>query len=100
MEISSKFSAKVQVIWDWSDTSLNDNKATTKQEAFKYSPTRLALVGGVEEDYPHDVIETRLRIRGRGRTAIVRYESTPGKDFVLMGHALEGTEQTSSEGRK
>lgn len=99
MQISTKFSALVSIIWDWSDNSVS-GKTTTPQEAYKLSPTRLALVGGVEDDYPFDVVDTRLRMRGRGRTAVVRYESTTGKDFVLIGHSLEGIEQTDSEGRK
>ena len=99
MILSTKFSALLSIIWDWSDNSYT-NKTTTPQEAYKLSPTRLAAVGGNEDDYPHEVVETRLRMRGRGTTAVVRYESTTGKDFVLIGHAVDGTQQTDSKGNQ
>lgn len=99
MVVSDVFSAQASVLWDWTDNSVS-GKTTTAQEAYKLSPTRLATVGGVEADYPFEVVDTRLRIRGRGRTAVVRYESSAGKDFVLIGHAMEGIEETRSEGRR
>ena len=99
MILSTKFSAMLSVIWDWSDNSTT-NKTTTPQEAYRLSPTRLNSVGGDEDLYPHEVVETRLRMRGRGTTAVLRFESTTGKDFVLIGHSMAGSQQTDSKGNK
>lgn len=99
MTPSDLMSAQLSAIWDWSQNS-SSSKESRKQEAFKYSPRRLAQVGGVHSDYPFEVVNTRLRIPGTGRAVTLRYESTEGKDFVLLGHSLSGIERTESEGNK
>lgn len=38
--------------------------------------------------YPEDVITTRLKIRGHGRSMRIRYESEQGKDFILLGWGI------------
>ena len=99
MITSDIFSARLSVQWDWSNNSSSGKQSRT-QEAFKYSPRRLAQVDNVESDYPFDVVDTRLRVPGSGRTMVVRYESSPGKDFILLGHSITGIETTESEARK
>ena len=37
-------------------------------------------------DYPTTVITSRVKIRGRGRTMRLRFESEAGKDFHLLGY--------------
>lgn len=95
---SPYMSALLSAHWDWSNGPAS-NKQTAKQEAFKLSPTRLAAVGGDARAYPFDTVDTRLRIPGRGRSLVVRYESSPGKDFILLGHTIVGIETTESESR-
>ena len=93
-------SALLSVKWDWTNNKDASAKESRQQEAYKYSPNRLAKVGGDETLYPFDVIDTKLRVPGNGRTMVVRYESSPGKDFILLGHTLVGVERTESEARK
>lgn len=99
MIVSTTNSALLSVHWDWSNAA-SSGKQTRQQESFKYSPRRLAQVNNVESDYPFDVVDTRLRVPGSGRTMVVRYESSPGKDFILLGHSISGIERTESEARK
>lgn len=99
MKLSTIHSAQLSADWDWSNSNLSYKK-TKAQEAFKYDPRRLAQVGGDEEAYPFDVVDTKLRIRGAGRTLKVRYESTEGKDFILLGHAVKGIDRGDTEGNK
>lgn len=98
MQISTRMSAVMSVLWDWS-TNVVSKKESRKQESFKYNTARLNTVSGVEEDYPFEVVDTRLQVRGSGRAMNVRYESTEGKDFVLIGHSISGVERTESESR-
>lgn len=41
-------------------------------------------------DYPEDVITTRTKLRGRGRSMRLRFESEQGKDFILLGYSVLG----------
>ena len=38
--------------------------------------------------YPEDIITTRLKIRGHGRSMRIKYESEQGKDFILLGWGM------------
>lgn len=96
---STNNSALLSVEFDWSEDS-RTGKLTTTQEAFKYDSRRLAQGGGVESSYPYRVIDTKLRVRGSGRIMKVRYESTAGKDFVLLGYAVLGNARDTSEASK
>jgi hypothetical protein len=86
--------ATISVMWDWSD------RRSSEQEAVLLSPTRLATVGGDETLYPHDLVDSRLRLRGTGRTAVVRFDTVEGKDFILVGHTVIGLIRSESEARK
>ena len=39
-------------------------------------------------NYPDDVITSRVKIRGHGRSMRVKYESEQGKDFLLLGWGM------------
>lgn len=39
-------------------------------------------------DYPQDVITSRVKIRGHGRSMRIKYESEQGKDFLLLGWGM------------
>lgn len=92
-------SALLSVSFDWS-TDDRSGKITTQQEAFKYSPHRLAQGGGDEGSYPYDVIDTKLRVRGTGKVARIRYDSSDGKDLRLLGYAMTGVTRNNSEASK
>lgn len=96
---SDRNSALLSVEFDWSQDS-RTNKVTNPQEAFKYDSRRLAQGGNEEDDYPYDVIDTRLRIRGAGRIMKLRYEATEGKDFILLGYSVLGVSREQSEASK
>lgn len=99
MITSDEMSALLSAKWDWS-TGAASKKQSRTQEAYKLSTRRAAAVNNLESAYPFSVVDTRLRIPGTGRSLVVRYESSAGKDFVLIGHTLIGIERTDSEARK
>lgn len=99
MQTSTRMSALMSINWDWANDP-NSKKQSRAQEAFKYNTARLNNVGGDELAYPFDTVDTKLRVRGSGRALSVRYESTSGKDFVLIGHTISGIEKTEVETRR
>lgn len=79
-------SCLVSAYWDFKSTP-----SSPAQEAYrlKYMPipdaAALTTFG-----YPESVVTTRLKLRGRGRSVRLKFESTTGKDFTLLGYSLIG----------
>jgi len=97
--IPSNFhSALLSVSFDWS-LDARTGKITRTQEAYKYEPRRLSQGSG-EQDYPYEVVDTKLRIRGAGRAMRIRYESSEGKDLRLLGYSLIGLSLSDTEASK
>lgn len=95
--IPSDFSSVVlSVNFDWSLDQAT-RKITTPQEAFKFDSRRLAQGGGSEENYPYEVVDTKLKVRGAGRAMRIRYSTTQYKDFRLLGYALIGISLNDTE---
>jgi hypothetical protein len=69
------------------DFAVNSNTGlwTTNAEVWLYETKRLARANNVEADYGYSVIETRNKVRGRGKALVLRFESSDGKDFELLG---------------
>ncbi len=82
MTLSSIYSCFLTVKFDFAIDN-STGKWSTPQETYKLSTRR--LVGFTEDTYPFKVVDTRVRVRGTGRVAVMRYESRPGKDFELIG---------------
>lgn len=93
MQVSSTYSALLTAKFDFAIDNAS-GKWSTPQETFKYSTLRLAKVNGVEDNYQHNVVDTRVRVRGTGRVVVYRYESSPGKDFELIGRVTPFTAET------
>ena len=80
----------VSAYWDFSTSP-----SSASQQAYRYkttpvvNPADLSVFG-----YPDTVITTRLKVRGRGRSMRMRFESEQGKDFVLLGYGVLGGRNT------
>lgn len=76
----------VSAFWDF-----GNNSTSTPQQAY-----RLKTMPVVDPDnlnsfnYPDTVITSRLKLRGRGRSVRLKFESEQGKDFVLLGYSMIG----------
>lgn len=79
--LSNPSSLYVSGFWDFKSTP-----SSTAQQAYrlKYVPFPAPPVF----DYPHSVVTTRLKIRGRGRSLKLKFEGESGKDFVLLGYGM------------
>jgi len=91
MTLSDIYSCFLTVKFDFAIDN-NTSKWSTPQETYKLSTKRLK--GGTEAAYNYKVIDTRVRVRGTGRVAVMRYESRPGKDFQLIGRITPFTFET------
>jgi len=65
--------------------------SSSAQQGYRYklplfaNPSSLSTFG-----YPYDTISTRLKLRGRGKSFKIRFESEEGKDFNLLGWEVIG----------
>lgn len=64
---------------------INKGKHGPKQEIYRLNSLRMTNAGSDEADYGFDVVETKNKVRGHGKTLVLRFESSTGKDFELLG---------------
>jgi hypothetical protein len=85
-------SCYMQAKWEWTDHS-NSGKFSPKVQVYKldrrgitYEPS-----SGTEFNSGYPVIVTKNKIRGTGKCLRLRFESEQGKDFDLLGWAINWT---------
>lgn len=69
--------------WDFKDTFSVGQQLYRKKFPVVVDPNNLN-----DYNYPEDIISSRLKLRGMGRSMRLRYESEQGKDFQLVGWGL------------
>jgi len=81
----------VSAFWDFKNSS-----SSTAQQAYRFKAMPVVDANNLLNfDYPETVITTRMKVRGRGRSMRIKFESEQGKDFVLLGYSvLGGVNQT------
>jgi hypothetical protein len=80
----------VAAYWDFRRSS-----SSSPQQAYRLKYVPVVNTNNLSVwDYPEEVITTRLKLRGYGRSMRLRFESETGKDFVLLGYGvLQGVNQ-------
>ena len=74
----------VSAYWDFSTTA-----SSVAQQAYRYKQTPVVNPADLTDfGYPDTVISSRLKLRGRGRSVRLRFDSEQGKDFVLLGYGV------------
>lgn len=73
----------ISAAWDFNDTFSATQQAYRLKYPVVVNPNDLT-----EFNYPEDVVTTRLKLRGKGRSVRVKYESETGKDFLLLGWGM------------
>lgn len=73
----------VSAAWDFADTFSSTQQAYRLKYPVVVDPDNLSNFA-----YPEDIIATRLKIRGHGRSMRIKYESEQGKDFILLGWGM------------
>ena len=82
VELDNPSSCLLSAKWDWSDTSTS-GKFSTPRQAYRY--TRNFVLTSGPFDYGFDIISTKNKLRGRGRSLRLRFEGEEGKNFHLYG---------------
>ena len=74
----------VSAYWDFRKTV-----SSTAQEAYRLKYVPVVDPSNLNSyNYPDEMVTTRLKLRGSGRSARLRFESAQGKDFVLLGYGM------------
>lgn len=76
-------SALLSSAWDFKDTFGTGQQIYRKKFPVVVDPSDLG-----NYNYPEDMITSRVKIRGHGRSMRLRYESEQGKDFILVGWGI------------
>lgn len=84
---SADYSCKLTGKFDFSSNSTS-NKETSAQEVYRLNTLRYTNASSDESLYPFEVIETKSKVRGNGKALVLRWESSTGKDFELLGWSL------------
>lgn len=87
LELDNPSSCLVQAQWDWTN-SADSGKWGNQFQAYKllrpYTPTGTAD----QFDYGHEVIMTKNKLRGSGKSLSLLIQSETGKDMKLLGWSL------------
>jgi len=70
----------VKSFWDFATTAANSQQGYRLKGPIVVDSSDLATF-----PYPETVVSTKLKIRGKGESVRLRFESEQGKDFVLLG---------------
>lgn len=83
-------SCKMSVSW-------NLNKATsTPREIYRLKDVPVVNPADLSSiNYPTDTVVTKSKVRGRGRSMKLRFESSEGKDFHLVGYEVIGAKNNT-----
>lgn len=76
----------VSPYWDFSKTP-----ATAPQQGYRFNQVPVVNPNDLTQtNIPETVVHTRLKLRGKGKTVRLRFDSEDRKDFVLLGYGLLG----------
>ena len=76
--------------WDFA-TNSNTGKHTSAFETYRLNTLRYTNAGSDEDAYAFSVIESKTKVRGHGKALVLRFESSAGKDFEILGWGLDVT---------
>ena len=82
-EVVNPSSILLSTSYDFKDTF------SQGQQAYRLKYPVVVDVDNLDNfSYPEDVVTTRLKVRGKGRSMRMRFESEQGKNFILIGYAV------------
>lgn len=80
----------MQSRWDFAD-SASSGKWGTEQQVYRLNRPLILPVAGQPLDYGHEVIITKNRLTGRGKSLSMLFKSENGKDAHILGWAIRFT---------
>ena len=91
-DIGASHGCLVTTKWEWTEQS-SAGRWSKPQQAIKPKRVFIPEDGNSQQD-GHGVTFSKLKVRGHGKSIVVRFESEDGKDFHLFGWAIPGTSET------
>tara|TARA_R110002167_G_scaffold2872_7_gene14038 strand:- start:3159 stop:5321 length:2163 start_codon:yes stop_codon:yes gene_type:complete len=82
-------SCKLSVSWDLKKLGSTPREIYKLKDVPVVNPNDLNSI-----NYPTTVVITKSKVRGRGRSMKLRFESTAGKDFHLIGYEVIGAKNS------
>ena len=82
-------SCKMSVSWNLSKVGSTPREIYKLKDVPVVNPSDLSSI-----NYPTDTVVTKSKVRGRGRSMNLRFESTTGKDFHLVGYEVIGAKNS------
>lgn len=83
-------SCKLTAKWEWSD-STNSGRQHGPFQVYRFRRNYIPSGVGDNFDYGFEVVQTSTKIRGKGKSLRLRFESEQGKDFHLLGWSIPYT---------
>jgi hypothetical protein len=80
-------SCKVNALWDWA-TDINSIRAGSQFQAYRLNRLYLASSPSDAYTYGEEVVVTKNKLRGRGRSLSIAIQSEAGKDLHVYGWSL------------
>lgn len=87
---TNQSSCTVQSQWDWAN-SVNSNKWGAPFEAYRYNQVYYPVDVNDLYDTGYSIIETKNKLRGRGRSIGFKFTSSPQKEMHIYGWAMPVT---------
>jgi hypothetical protein len=73
--------------WDWADAD-SSNRWTNEIVAYRFTRPYTVDPATLAFNYGTSIIQTKSKLRGKGKSLKIRYTSTTGKDFQLAGWGM------------
>jgi len=92
-DLTALHGVQVTARWEWTSKS-SAGRWTNPQQGIK--PMRVHIPDDPLAPFNdgHGIRFSKLKIRGHGKSLVIRYDSEDGKDFQLVGWAIPFTSET------
>lgn len=79
--------------WEWTN-GIGAGRWTNPQQGIKPKRAFIPTIDGEPFNDFHGIWFSKLKIRGHGKSLVLRFESEDGKDFQIMGWSIPFTADT------
>ena len=86
-DLTTEHGALVTAKWDWT-TSDTTSRWSRPQQAIKRRRYHIPTSSTDPYNDGFGVLRSRLKIRGKGESLVIRFESEEGKDFQILGWSV------------
>lgn len=92
-DLTTSHGLTVQAKWEWTEKE-SAGRWSNSQQVIKPKRYHIPESSSDPNNDGHAVRFSKLKIRGQGKSLVLRFESEDGKDFQLLGWAVPITSET------